>query len=105
MIRLENITKRYDEKLVLNDISIDFKENTINIVSGPSGCGKTTLFNIICALDSNYEGNVYGIPDKVGYLFQEDRLLPYYSVLEKTYSLHFLMILIMKSGMKSQLIA
>ncbi len=82
MIKLENITKKYQDKLVFKDLSLSFKENAINIVHGASGCGKTTLFNIISGIDKDYSGNVIGIPEDVAYLFQEDRLLPYYSVLE-----------------------
>ena len=58
---------------------------------GPSGCGKSTLLNILSGLDSVYQGTVVfdGVPLKemdsrggprVGYLFQESRLLPWRTV-------------------------
>ena len=81
MIEVKNISKKYDDKLVLDNFSAAFVPG-INIISGPSGCGKTTLFNIICGLDSDYTGRVSGVPEEVACLFQEDRLLPYYSVLD-----------------------
>ncbi len=82
MIEIKSITKRYDSKLVLDNLSLKIKENSINIVSGPSGCGKTTLFNIISGIDLNFSGSISGVPSEVAYLFQEDRLLPYFTVLE-----------------------
>ena len=82
MIELKNISKKYDDKKVLRNFSASFVPNAINIVSGPSGCGKTTLFNIISGIDTDYGGTVSGVPEKIAYLFQEDRLLPYYTVLD-----------------------
>lgn len=82
MIELKNITKKYENKKVLDNLSVTFKRNAINIVSGPSGCGKTTLFNIISGLDKIYSGEISAVPEKTAYLFQEDRLLPYYTVLD-----------------------
>ena len=82
MIELKNITKKYDNKLVLDGFSAAFKKGTINIVHGPSGCGKTTLFNIISGLDRDYAGEVAGVPERISYLFQEDRLLPYHTVID-----------------------
>ena len=82
MIELKNITKKYDNKLVLDGFSAAFKKGTINIVYGPSGCGKTTLFNIISGLDLDYAGEVSGVPERISYLFQEDRLLPYHTVID-----------------------
>jgi NitT/TauT family transport system ATP-binding protein len=82
MIELKDITKKYDNKLVLNSFNATFKRGTINIVYGPSGCGKTTLFNIISGLDRDYSGEITGVPEQISYLFQEDRLLPYHTVID-----------------------
>lgn len=53
---------------------------------GPSGCGKTTLLNIIANLDSDYDGEIK-VGDqcarpKIGYVFQNPRLLPWRTVRE-----------------------
>ncbi len=82
MIKINNITKKYEEKIVLNTLDLEIEENSINIITGPSGCGKTTLFNIISGLDKSYSGIIDGVPEDISFLFQEDRLLPYYSVLD-----------------------
>ena len=46
-----------------------------------SGSGKTTLLNILAGL-TPYEGEVENLPKKVGYIFQEPRLLPNLTVVE-----------------------
>lgn len=53
---------------------------------GPSGCGKTTLLNIIAGLDNDYDGEIlvgqqHAHP-KIGYVFQNPRLLPWRTVRE-----------------------
>ncbi len=53
---------------------------------GPSGCGKTTLLNIIADLDQQFTGQItladqYSQP-KIGYIFQNPRLLPWRTVRE-----------------------
>ena len=82
VIKLLNITKKYDNKNIFDKFSIEFKDKCINVISGPSGCGKTTLFNIISGIDKEFSGKTFGIPINISYLFQEDRLLPYYNVLD-----------------------
>ncbi len=53
---------------------------------GPSGCGKTTLLNIIAGLDLDYEGDItlaeQHVQPKIGYVFQNPRLLPWRTVRE-----------------------
>lgn len=53
---------------------------------GPSGCGKTTLLNIVSALDQDYDGEIridrHQAQPKIGYIFQNPRLLPWRTVRE-----------------------
>ncbi|MGR8980379.1 MAG: ABC transporter ATP-binding protein [Gammaproteobacteria bacterium] len=53
---------------------------------GPSGCGKSTLLNIIADLDDDYEGKIKTgsrhAKTKIGYVFQNPRLLPWRTVRE-----------------------
>ncbi|MEC4747488.1 ATP-binding cassette domain-containing protein [Methylomicrobium sp. Wu6] len=53
---------------------------------GPSGCGKTTLLNIVAALDQDYDGEIRidrrQARPKIGYIFQNPRLLPWRTVRE-----------------------
>ncbi len=75
------ISKSYAEKVVYKDFALEIAEGEILCVLGPSGCGKTTLLNGLAGLIS-YEGKIENVPDKVGYIFQEPRLLPNLSVVE-----------------------
>ena len=42
LIDLQHISKRFDDTLVLDDLSLSVKENSFVTLLGPSGCGKTT---------------------------------------------------------------
>ena len=99
MLELKNITKRYDEKIIFENLNVNFKKaNTINGIIGKSGSGKTTLFNILFGLDTNYEG-VYTIDgqnvksfdfkkwdemrkNEIHIVFQDFKLIENFTVLE-----------------------
>lgn len=54
ILKVENISKKFDEKLVLDNISFNIKKGDIFGLIGPNGAGKSTLINIITGLiDSN----------------------------------------------------
>jgi NitT/TauT family transport system ATP-binding protein len=81
MAGLRNICKSFKSVDVFIDFSIRFNKNHINCILGPSGCGKTTLLNIIAGLLSPDSGSVFGFDrEKISYVFQEPRLLPWKSV-------------------------
>ena len=72
------------EMLVLDGVSFDTKAYDITCLLGPSGCGKSTLLNVISGLDRVDRGQVEIIsnhqksgarPPKLGYVFQDPRLL------------------------------
>ncbi|PXV91612.1 ABC-2 type transport system ATP-binding protein [Lachnotalea glycerini] len=58
MLRLQEIRKQYESKIVLNGINSVISDESIVAVRGKNGSGKTTLLNIIGGL-INFEGNVY----------------------------------------------
>jgi branched-chain amino acid transport system ATP-binding protein len=47
MLKIENVTKRFDGLLAVNDLTLTVKENQFLGVIGPNGAGKTTLLNVI----------------------------------------------------------
>jgi sulfonate transport system ATP-binding protein len=75
------VSKSYGEKKVLDRLELDVREGEILCLLGASGSGKTTLLNILAGL-TQYEGEVENLPKKVGYIFQEPRLLPNLTVVE-----------------------
>ena len=58
MLELRHIQKRYDERTVLEDISLSVETGEIVSILGPSGCGKTTLLNIILGLVEPSSGRI-----------------------------------------------
>lgn len=58
-VEIENLTKKYGDRTVLNIDNLIFEEGKITGVTGPNGSGKTTLLNIIGGIDAEYNGNVY----------------------------------------------
>ncbi len=59
IIRVENITKRFKDKLALDNISFNIEEGEIFGLIGPNGAGKSTLINIITNLISCDSGDVF----------------------------------------------
>ena len=81
MIKLVNISKRFDDLTVLKDFNISFEKNKITCLFGPSGVGKTTIANIVSGIVPVDTGFVEGIDNSLfSYVFQEPRLLKWYSV-------------------------
>jgi NitT/TauT family transport system ATP-binding protein len=68
-------------KLVIENLTLEAPRNGFVALFGPSGCGKTTLLNLVAGLDLEFEGEV-GLPEpaRIGYVFQEPRLLPWLTV-------------------------
>ncbi len=80
-MRLIDVTKQYEQRVVLNGLSLEIPEGKITCVLGKSGAGKTTTLNVICGM-TDFEGIVENAPNRVGYVFQEDRLIPHMSIYE-----------------------
>lgn len=81
VISLKNITKSFDDKIILKDISIGVNRGEFVSILGPSGCGKSTLFNIITGLTNMDSGNISVLGD-IGYMQQKDLLLPWKTIME-----------------------
>jgi len=74
-IKLMNISKSYEDKVVLDQINYEIKEGITTCIMGPSGCGKTTLLRIMMGLTSPDSGTILGLENlKKSVVFQEDRL-------------------------------
>ena len=88
-VRVENAVKYFPREdgtqmLVLDRVSFDSQEFGITCLLGPSGCGKSTLLNVISGLEKLDDGRVKvvsnhgssrALPPRLGYVFQDPRLL------------------------------
>lgn len=79
MIKVAQLRKDFGGLTVFNDFSFEFPEGKITAILGPSGCGKTTLLNILAKLVPVDGGEVIA-PERLSYLFQEPRLLPWLTI-------------------------
>ena len=79
-IRIEALTKRFDEHVLFNNLSLEIPLGRVLALTGRSGCGKTSLLRMISGLDTDYSGSITGVPEAKSFMFQEDRLLPWCDV-------------------------
>ena len=89
MIQLANISKSFDGKEVLHQISLEIPEHKTVVLIGPSGCGKSTLLRLMVGLlwpDSGQvslfnetltEENVERLRQQVGFVLQDGGLFPH----------------------------
>ncbi|MGI9357413.1 MAG: ABC transporter ATP-binding protein [Rhizobiaceae bacterium] len=69
--------------IAVQDCRFSLVPNAFTVLIGPSGCGKTTILRILTGLDDDYDGFVeWPESPRIGYMFQEPRLLPWRSVRE-----------------------
>ena len=90
IIELKNITKQYEDLVVLDNLNLDIKKNEFLTLLGPSGCGKTTTLKIIAGFEHADEGevmfegeNVNDTPPyerQVNTVFQKYALFPHMNV-------------------------
>lgn len=59
IIKLNGIKKSFGDNIVLDNLSLDIKENEFLTLLGPSGCGKTTTLKIIAGFESADNGTVF----------------------------------------------
>ena len=59
LIELKNISKSFDNTLVLDELDLYIRENEFVTLLGPSGCGKTTILRIIGGFETPDIGSVY----------------------------------------------
>lgn len=88
-LRVENITKSFDERLIIEDISFEIEEGETVAVLGVSGGGKTTLFNCISGLLAPDGGriifkneDVTARPGHFSYMLQKDLLLEHKKIID-----------------------
>jgi len=81
LTELKNIRKSYGNNVVLDNFSLKLNQGSKNVVLGASGCGKTTLLRVIAGLE-RVDGGEIVRDEKIAYMFQETRLLPWKNALD-----------------------
>ena len=88
-LSVNNIYKSFGDISVIDDVSLELKENEFVSLLGPSGSGKSTIFNIIAGLIRPDKGKVYiedmdftGRSGRVSYMYQKDLLLPWKKIID-----------------------
>lgn len=92
-ISLKNVSVTYESiggrVEALRDVNLKIEKNSFVSIIGPSGCGKSTLLKVIAGLVKPTYGEVLidgkevrGVPQNIGFVFQEDTLFPWRNVIE-----------------------
>lgn len=58
-LQIRNLCKNYDDKTVINNISVDVYNGEFLSILGSSGCGKTTLIRMLIGIENPTSGNIY----------------------------------------------
>ena len=91
-VKFENITKKFNETVAVDNVSCVFKAGTLTTLLGPSGCGKTTSLRLIAGLERASSGKIFidnedvtllpATDRDVSMVFQSYALFPHMSVIE-----------------------
>lgn len=82
MLNINNLTFSYGDKKIFDNFSIEIKDGEKVWLSGPSGCGKTTFIKLILGLLKPQNGKIQTGGMTPSVVFQENRLLPFYTVIQ-----------------------
>lgn len=96
ILRVENISKRYEDITVFKNLNLSVKKGEVVVIVGPSGCGKSTFLRCLNGLEDIQDGqitldgqvvdasskNIGKIREKAGMVFQSYDLFPHLTVLQ-----------------------
>lgn len=72
-VSLQNLTKRFDEIVAVNNVNLEIADQEFIVLVGPSGCGKTTALRLIAGLEEITKGDIYIGERLVNNLAAKDR--------------------------------
>ncbi len=88
MLKISNVSKGFNGKLVLEDLSLELEPDETIVILGPSGCGKTTLLNMISGMEKPDAGHIEfneltvdSPSTQIAFILQDFGLLPWKTVL------------------------
>ena len=96
LIKIEQVTKKYNENVIFEDLSLSIRRGEVVVIVGPSGCGKSPLLRCMNGLEPIEKGtisycgetvdgrskNIMEIRQKVGMVFQSYELFPHKTILQ-----------------------
>lgn len=85
IVSLKNVSKKFKQQLVIDDVSIEFKPNTIYGLVGRNGSGKTVLLKLLCGIFNPTKGEIlfdgedyigkYGVPKSTRALIESPEMI------------------------------
>lgn len=66
MIEVVHLTKKYENKTVLDDVNLIFESGKVYGLVGPNGCGKTTMMRCVCGFTKPTSGHVIVLGKQIG---------------------------------------
>ena len=96
VLSVSHLTKRFEDQMILEDLSLEVREGEVVVIVGSSGCGKSTRLRCINSLEDiqggevrlrgelirNDRKNLPELRQKIGMVFQNYELFPHLTVLE-----------------------
>ena len=82
VVSARELTKAYGTDVILDKVSFHINKGERVGIIGVNGAGKTTLLRMLMGLEAPDTGSIAGIPDRIGAVFQENRLIDGLSVLK-----------------------
>ncbi|MDC9813051.1 ABC transporter ATP-binding protein [Rhizobium binxianense] len=89
MVSIDSVTMSFGAYVAVQDVNLSVSDGEFLAIVGPTGCGKSTILNAIAGLLKPASGivsidgqPVRGIQNDIGYLFQQDALLPWKTAIE-----------------------
>ena len=81
-MKIQHLCKSFDGKVVLDHVSLTLESGGTACLMAPSGRGKTTLLRCIAGLEAPDSGQITDLPERIAYVFQEDRLCDGFSAVD-----------------------
>ena len=89
MVALKDVRMAFGEFIAVDDVNLTVADGEFLAIVGPTGCGKSTILNAIAGLLKPAKGSVTidaapvtNVGADIGYLFQQDALLPWKTSIE-----------------------
>ncbi|WP_156421517.1 ABC transporter ATP-binding protein [Aureimonas sp. AU40] len=89
MVTIDRVTMAFGSFVAVENVDLEVRDGEFLAIVGPTGCGKSTILNAIAGLLKPASGQVAidgkpvsGVQNDIGYLFQQDALLPWKTAIE-----------------------